>query len=327
MRWLEQHWYRRSVVSFLLWPLGWFYCLVSGVRRRLYRQGLLPSSRVLAPVIVVGNITVGGTGKTPLVVWLARFLKGRGYRPGVIARGYGGRSPAWPQLVEAGSDPDQVGDEPVLLARGCACPVMADPDRVRAGERLVREHGCNVVISDDGLQHYRLRRDIEIALIDGERRWGNGFCLPAGPLRESPRRLVETDVRLTLGAAEAGEWEMSYVESGFCRLGETESSAAAEYFRGRPAHALAGIAHPRRFFDHLRRLGLEVVEHPFPDHYRYTRKDVIFGDGLEVIMTEKDAVKCERLGEVAGWYLKVEARPDPRLGDYVRQRLEEMTRG
>ena len=327
MHWLTRHWYRPSVVGLLLAPLGWIYCLLMALRRLMYRMRLLPRAHAPAPVIVVGNITVGGTGKTPLVIWLADFLRREGFRPGIVTRGYGGRARAWPRVVRPESDPEQVGDEPVLLARAAGCPVIADPKRARAARRLAREFNCDVVVSDDGLQHYRLARDIEIAVIDGARRFGNGRCLPAGPLREPVGRLRAVHARMTQGAPAAGEWAMALVERGFHRLDAPEITAAADAFRGRPVHAVAGIGHPARFFQHLRRLGIEAIEHPFPDHHRFRASDIRFADDLEVIMTEKDAVKCERLPEARGWYLAVAARPDPRLGELILRILKERSRG
>lgn len=328
MSWLDRHWYRLTPLSVLLAPLAGLYCLAVGLRRTLYRHGLLPSVRLPVAVIVVGNLTVGGTGKTPLVLWLVRFLAEHGWRPGIVTRGYRGRSRAWPQRVRADSDPALVGDEPVLLARHAGCPVIADPDRVRAARWLIAEDHCNVIVADDGLQHYRLGRDIEIALIDGVRRFGNGLCLPAGPLREPVSRLRTVDVRLVLGEPRADdEWGMRLVVRGFHRL-DGGGQAEAEAFCGRRVHAVAGIGHPARFFAQLRALGLDIIAHAFADHYRYRAADLAFGDAADIIMTEKDAVKCERLGlGPRVWYLAVEAEPDPRLGDRVLRLLEEKHRG
>src|SRR3989344_2099765 len=185
---IERYWYRDSFVSRLLVPLSWLYRFLVFLRRTLYRAGILRVIRLPVPVVVVGNLTVGGSGKTPLVIWLARFLREQGWRPGIVTRGYGGRAAHWPQTVTPESDPESVGDEPVLLARAAGCPVVADPDRARAAERLVRL-GCTIVVSDDGLQHYRLARDFEIAVIDGARPFCHGRCLPAGPFREPAGRL------------------------------------------------------------------------------------------------------------------------------------------
>jgi tetraacyldisaccharide 4'-kinase len=210
------------------------------------------------------------------------------------------------------------------MARRAECPVMADPDRVRAAHRLLEAHGCNVIVSDDGLQHYRLARDIEIAVIDGARRFGNGRCLPAGPLRESPSRLKSVDACVVQGPAATGEFAMTLAESG---LQTPEGMRPADTYRGQRVHAVAGIGHPARFFEHLRQLGVEVVEHPFPDHHMYTKEDFAFTGDLPVIMTEKDAVKCERLNITPFSRLVVEARPDPELGELIMRKLKEVAGG
>ena len=293
-----------------------------GVRRWLYRGRVLRSTRLPVPVLVIGNITVGGTGKTPLVLWLANFLTRQGYRPGIVTRGYGGRGRVRPHAVRPDADPAEVGDEPLLLARRGNSPVVVDPKRPRAAAFLIRQYNCDVILSDDGLQHYALQRDLEIAVIDGVRRFGNGRCLPAGPLRETENRLRTVDVCIAQGTVRAGEWGMHLVATGFHRLDQPDAVVALSQFSGRRVHAVAGIAHPGRFFEQLRQLGLEVIEHPFPDHHAFQAKDLQFGDDLGVIMTEKDAVKCERLaGARGGWYMAVEAQPDGRLGELVLQRL------
>ncbi len=322
---LARHWYRASPVGLVLAPLGWLYCAVAMLRRTLYSAGLLKRVNLPVAVIVVGNITVGGTGKTPLVIWLARWLRRHGYHPGVVTRGYGGRARDWPQVVRADSDPAVVGDEPILLARHTECPVVADPDRARAA-RTVISRGCDVVISDDGLQHYRLARDVEIAVLDGERRLGNGRCLPAGPLREPLGRLADVHARVTNGTAQPGELAMQLVATRFRALGSDRDWPVSE-FRGRRAHAVAGIGNPQRFFDHLRRLGVEVIEHAFPDHHDFAPADVRFGDDLPILMTEKDAVKCAAFADARMAYLAVEAQPDPRLGELVLGKLKERPGG
>lgn len=322
---LARHWYQPSAVGVALAPLGWLYCAAVMLRRALYSVGALKRVKLPVAVVVVGNITVGGTGKTPLVIWLAGWLRRHGYRPGIVTRGYGGRARSWPQLVRADSDPARVGDEPILLARHTECPVVADPDRVRAARTAIAA-GCDVVISDDGLQHYRLARDVEIAVLDGERRLGNGRCLPAGPLREPAGRLATVDARVAHGAARTGELAMRLVETRFRALDSDRDWPLTE-FRGRRAHAVAGIGNPQRFFDHLRRLGVEVIEHAFPDHHDFTPADVRFGDDLPILMTEKDAVKCAAFADARMAYLAVEAQPDPRLGELVLGKLKERPGG
>lgn len=327
MHWLEPHWYRFTPVSLLLLPVGWLYCLLMILRRRLYQLGIFSEVRLPVPVIVVGNITVGGTGKTPLVIWLADFLQQKGMRPGIVLRGYGGSAVDWPVAVTPEHDPDVTGDEAVMLARASRCPVVADPDRVRGAQLLLRQHGCDVIVSDDGLQHLRLARDVEIAVIDGLRRFGNGRCLPAGPLREPVSRLNDVALRVVNGAPRPGEVGMSLAETGLCRVNASEAYATVSSFRGETVHAVAGIGHPARFFSALRELGLKIIEHPFPDHYRYRPADLRFGDNQPVIMTQKDAVKCERFAGDNVWYLAVEARPDPRVGDEIWRRLKETRHG
>lgn len=327
VRGIERLWYRKDWISKLLLPAAWLYGATMALRRYAYRLGLRRVTRVAAPVIIVGNITVGGTGKTPLVIWLAQFLSASGYHPGVMTRGYGGRARDWPRTVAADSDPDEVGEEPVLLARRAGCPVVADPKRARAAQRLIDAHGCDVLLSDDGLQHLALARDIEIAVIDGRRRFGNGYCLPAGPLREPPSRLRDVDAMVTQGEALTGEWRMTLVERGFVRVGAGEPPKSLDAFRGRTVHAVAGIGDPQRFFEHLTRLGVRPIEHPFPDHHYFRPEDIYFNDDYDVLMTEKDAVKCERFEPGRAWYLAVDAEPDPRFGAWLLQRLKEITRG
>ncbi len=319
---LERYWYAPTPVVVPLLPLAGLYCVAVLVRRALYRHGLRRVHHAAVPVIVVGNLTIGGTGKTPLVIWLAQFLKERGYRPGIVSRGYRGRARHWPQQVRSDSDPAMVGDEPVLIARHCACPLAVGPDRVRAVTELLAHHPCDVVISDDGLQHYRLGRSVEIVVIDGVRRYGNGFCLPAGPLREPLGRLRSVDLLVVSGLAGRGEHALRLEGRQAWRVDEPSRRVGLDTLRGGGAvHAVAGIGHPERFFDALRRAGLEVVPHPFPDHHRFRREDLEFGDARPVLMTEKDAVKCERFAAEHWWYVPLQAMPDERFGEAVLERL------
>jgi len=327
MRWLEQHWYRITPISFLLLPISWVYCLLVAIRRMLYRTGVLPTVSLAVPVVVVGNLTVGGSGKTPLVLWLAGYLRAQGMHPGIILRGYGGSAVDWPQDVSLRHDADVVGDEAVLLARQSHCPVVADPDRVRGAQHLIAIHHCDIILSDDGLQHFRLGRNIEIVVIDGERRFGNGYCLPAGPLRESVGRLRDVDLVITQGIPREKEFGMMLVETGLCRVNLPQSYASAGAFKGETVHAVAGIGNPRRFFKHLQRLGVEVIPHPFPDHHRFRSADIDFPDNRPVIMTQKDAVKCERIAGDHVWYLAVEAKPDMEFADTLMSLLKEKRRG
>ena len=318
--WIERHWQHDTAVSRALLPLAALYRGAVRLRRELYRRGWRPSVRLPVPVIVVGNVTVGGTGKTPLVLWIVRHLQARGWRPGIVTRGYGGRARRWPQVVTAHSDPALVGDEPLLLARRAGVPVVADPDRPR-GARWLLGHECDVVVSDDGLQHYRLARDVEIVVLDGARGLGNRRCLPAGPLREPAQRAEEAHAVVVNGAGGPGQWSMQLDPVLWRRVSDPDESAALETFGGRTAHAVAGIGHPPRFFALLRRLGIEPIEHPFPDHHRFRPGDLGFADGRDVLMTEKDAVKCRGFVDDRAWYLEVEARLDDAFGDWLQQRL------
>ncbi len=319
---LQRIWYGRSPTALWLLPLAWLFCALAGLRRRLYRHGLLRAQRLPAPVIVVGNITVGGTGKTPLVAWLAARLREAGFRPGLIARGHGGTARSWPQQVRRDSDPRVVGDEPVLLARLTGCPMAVGPDRVEAARQLLDHSDCDILLSDDGLQHYRLGRDLEIAVLDGVRRLGNGFCLPAGPLREPPSRLREVDFVVTQGLPGRGEYGFKLRPAALVSLAGPARREPLEDWRGRRVHAVAGIGHPQRFFELLRRAGLEVVEHPFPDHHPFTAEDrSVIADGDPVIMTAKDAVKWSRLADEGDWYLDTEITVDERLWPLIEKRL------
>jgi tetraacyldisaccharide 4'-kinase len=314
-------------LSLLLLPLAGLYCLVMGLRRAAYARGWLASVRAPVPVVVVGNITVGGTGKTPLVIWLAQLLRQHGYRPGIVTRGYRGQQRVWPARVHPDADPRLFGDEPVLLARHGGCSVVAGPDRVAAAAVLWREEGCDVILSDDGLQHYRLARDVEIAVVDGVRRYGNGHCLPAGPLREPVRRLGGVFVQVANGEPRGDELGMRLEALALHNLADGATRPVTSLQGQGPVHALAGIGNPTRFFQQLRRLGYDVIEHPYPDHHHYVARDLAFADAAPVIMTEKDAVKCRAYARANHWYLSVEARPDARLAPLLLSRLEELRRG
>jgi tetraacyldisaccharide 4'-kinase len=324
---LEDYWYRKNVLSFVLLPVSWLFCLVALVRRKFYelRNSIWP--RIPAPVIVVGNLTVGGTGKSPMVIWLAHLLKANGYKPGIISRGYGGKAKKWPRMVTGKSDPELVGDEPVMIAHRTGVPLAVGPKRNKAGRMLVKKFGCNVIVSDDGLQHYAMARDIEIAMIDSKRRFGNGFCLPAGPLRESPRRLKEVDFVVVTGRAGNGEFVMGLTGDTVVNLRDPSVTQSLGAFRHQKVNAIAGIGNPQRFFDMLSANGIEVVGHPFPDHHRYTLNDVRFDDEVPLIMTEKDAVKCREFAGSNHWYLPIAAVPDRAFAKQLITRLRRLKRG
>lgn len=313
--WLQGVWYGQSSFRFLLLPFAWAYATTIACRRALYAAGIRKSYRLPVPVIVVGNITAGGTGKTPLSIWLAQQLAGDALRPAIIGRGYRGRVGAKPLEVSADSDPAIVGDEAVLMARRCNCPVVVHPDRVAAA-RLAIELGADIILSDDGLQHYRLQRDFEIAVVDGERLFGNRQLLPAGPLREPLSRLNTIDQILVKRESDEKR-ELSHRRSDLppidfrlqvsavCRLDDSDIRSSLD-FSGSKVHALAGIGNPGPFFELLEANGIEVIPHPLPDHAKITQQDLDFGDGLDVFMTEKDAVKCRWPDTAKCWYVPVD---------------------
>jgi tetraacyldisaccharide 4'-kinase len=320
---VARHWSRLTWLCLLLLPVSLLFRLAVVIRRLLYRIGALASVHLPVPVLVVGNVTVGGTGKTPLVLWLADFLVDCGYRPGIIARGYGGSERL--QEVTAHSEPAQAGDEAVLLARRSHAPVFVCRDRVAAGKGLLEAHpDCDVIISDDGLQHYRLARDLEIAVVDGERGLGNGLLLPAGPLREPPRRLNAVNAIVFNGKAVAGlraGFVMRLESTVFMNVLNPAVTTVCGRLRGQRLHAVAGIGNPERFFQTLSRMGLAFQAHPFPDHHAFRSTDLDFRDADAILMTEKDAVKCQAFARESFWYLPVEAKVDPALGELILERL------
>lgn len=301
---LAAGWYGQGRLPWWCRPLAALYAVATGLRRWLYRHGWLRSQRLPVPVIVVGNLSVGGTGKTPLTLALVEALRACGRRPGVVSRGYGGRQRE-PCLLGDTPDPAEVGDEPCLV-RAAGVPVAVGRDRPAAA-RLLLDAGCDVVVADDGLQHYRLARDVEICVIDGARRFGNGHLLPLGPLREPLARLRTVDFRICNGGTPApGEIPMQ-LEGGLAvSLPDGRECPLAD-FAGRRAHAVAGIGRPRRFFESLRMHGIDVVEHAFPDHHAFTPADLGFGDDLPVLMTAKDAVKCRAFAFDGWWSVPVRA--------------------
>ena len=303
---LEHYWYSKSPLVWLLLPLSGIVFILSSVRRTLYHLGLLRRYRSPILVIIVGNISVGGTGKTPLVVWLSQFLREQGFRPGIINRGYKGKTEEWPQQVTATSDARQVGDEAVLLAQRTGCPVVAGPKRIDS-VRVIEQLGCDVVISDDGLQHYALQRDIEIAVMDGERRVGNGFLLPAGPLREGVDRLEAVDfVVCNGGKARAGEFRMEVAATEAISLANSQTRRPLSAFSGKKVVAVAGIGNPERFFTTLKQASIEVTRRVFPDHHHYTAAELQVADAT-LLMTEKDAVKCRTIAPPGSWYVPAAA--------------------
>lgn len=317
---LEEIWYGRSPLALLLLPLTGLYCMIVTARRLAYRWRLKTTHRLAVPIIVVGNINIGGTGKTPLVSWLASYLRDQGYRPGLVARGYGGKASHWPQQVRPDSDPAVVGDEPVLLTQITGCPMAVAPDRVAAARALLEHSDCNVIISDDGLQHYALGRDIEIVVIDGVRRFGNRWCLPAGPLREPISRLDSVDLVVCNGLAGRNEHAMQVLVGDAINLVSGERRSLAS-FRGESLSALAGMGRPERFFEALRRQGLAIDARSFPDHHAYRLEDLAFANH-PLLMTEKDAVKCRRFARAQDWVVCTRVELDERFSVQLLGLLE-----
>ncbi len=295
-------------------------------RRAAYRCGLLKRYRAPLPVIVVGNITVGGTGKTPLVIRIVELLQQQGFKPAVISRGYGGKTTDWPHSVTATSDPGLVGDEPSLIVQRTGCPLVIDPIRSRATDHLATHTECDIIISDDGLQHYALERDIEIAVIDGQRRWGNGLMLPAGPLREPLTRLNQVDLIVGNGSAETGEYVMHLIGNDAVNLLDGQKVPLSQ-FAGKPLHAMAGIGNPERFFDHLKTFGLQFDQHSFPDHHDYSASELNFQPSAPLLMTEKDSVKCRRFAASHHWSVPVDAQLDASFEQQLLALLKRIQNG
>lgn len=322
---LQHHWYRLSPLHLLLFPVSLIFRALAALRRFLYRSGILASVKLPVPVIIIGNISVGGTGKTPLTLWLAQQLIENGWHPGIVSRGYTKttRQQKAPHEVSIADTADDVGDEPLLMAQRALCPVWIGRDRPAAALALLQAHPeCDIVLSDDGLQHYRLRRDAEIVVIDGARRFGNGLLLPAGPLREPVSRLRKVDaIVINGGQVHDEEFAMNLQGSLFYNLLNPEIVVSAAEFAGQHLHAIAGIGHPRRFFTHLEHLGLNAQQHAFPDHYRYSAADIAFEDADAVLMTEKDAVKCAAFATEKCWVLRVDAQVDTALTQLILKKV------
>jgi tetraacyldisaccharide 4'-kinase len=307
---LNEIWYGSAPVPWWLLPLSAIYAVASRLRRFSYAKQWRRPTTLTRPVIVIGNLSVGGTGKTPLVCWLAVRCTDLGFRPGVVTRGYGGSSRR-AQLVQASDDPNTVGDEAMMLARRSGVPIAIGRDRPAAAQLLINA-GCDVIVSDDGLQHYALARDCEIIVVDGERRFGNGRLLPAGPLREAPGRLKEADAVVVNGgpavigghASLAGALRMRLEATNAIALRYGTAKPLSE-FSGQSVHAIAAIGNPQRFFKMLQALGIHVIAHALPDHARLRADDISFADDLPVLMTEKDAVKCTEIAGPHHWYVPV----------------------
>ncbi len=321
-------WYQANLAP-LLWPLipfSFLFYVIVNIRRYFYRLGWLRATRLPVPVIVVGNISIGGTGKTPFVLWLAAWLKAQGFKPGIVSRGVGaGNDRATTQCVTKDADPQAVGDEALLL-QASGCPVVVGIKRVLAAQQLLRDFSCDIILTDDGLQHYALAREIEIGLIDGERQLGNGWLLPAGPLREPKQRLQELafviskEKQLTAKAQatmclEAVEWVSVQDEA---------LTKPINAFAGQGAQVVAGIGNPQQFFQQVSSLGVNVIAQTvFPDHHLYRANDFAACSSAPIIMTAKDAVKCHAFADERFWYLRVKARLSADVEQQLMHLLEQ----
>ncbi len=323
MKNVSRLWYDSVAWLLPLWPLEMLFRFAAKRRRVKICGDGAHAWQAPVPVVVVGNISVGGVGKTPLVVRLVEMLQLAGYHPGVVSRGYGGNAPTYPMAVSAQSDPAHCGDEPLMIASRCGCPLVVDPDRVQACKALLKNNDqVNVIISDDGLQHYRLQRDLEIAVVDGERGLGNGHCLPVGPLREPESRLNEVDFCIVNG----GDWQRPRSLRMQFRCGPL-SLLNGEKIELLPqtVNGVAGIGNPSRFFRTLEKLGFTVIEHPFPDHHSFVAADLNFDNPYATIMTEKDAVKCRALGADNRYYLPIKAELPAAFEEQLLARLAALT--
>lgn len=311
--WVDRLWYGRGRPLWPLYPLAWLYRLIAEHRRRAAWQAL--RSPIPVPVVVVGNITAGGTGKSPLTAMLAQRLVQEGWRPVILTRGYGGKSGQYPLQVLPDTSAAEAGDEPVMLSAQSGCPVVVDPDRRRGALWALEGKLGDIMLCDDGLQHYRLPRDIELAVFDGQRGLGNGALIPVGPLRETPQRLESVDFVITNGGRlsqldHPQQYTMSLVPTGLRHL-VTGRTLAVEAINNKEVVAVAGIGNPGRFFDTLRNLGAQVTERALADHHRFRPEDLSCGQDQWLVMTAKDAVKCRQLAPQNAWVLDVEARlPD-----------------
>lgn len=326
---LTRAWLARGPLAVLLWPISLLFRLVAALRRTLYRSGALKSTRLSVPVVVVGNIFVGGTGKTPLTIWLVEHLRRAGFTPGVISRGYGARNLV-PLAVTDTSMPEHVGDEPALIVRRAQCPLMIGRNRVAVAQALLAEYPeVNVIVSDDGLQHYALRRDVEIVLCD-ERGNGNGWMLPAGPLREPPSRRRDFTVvngeRVPHGIPAPSVYMQLQGEVAQ-RLSDPAKSVPLRELAAsaRRITAAAGIGNPARFFSMLRHAGLSIDELPLPDHYDFAGNPFADIDADIILITEKDAVKCTQLDTINNdpriWVVPVTARIDGALAERIVEKF------
>ena len=319
--------YSKSLVSLLLLPLSAVFLLISFIRKTLYQFNFLKSFKLKIPVIVVGNITSGGTGKTPLIIYLANELKKNGYRPGIISRGYGSKTEGVMEVSQK-SDVAEAGDEPMLIQKHTHLPVFVSKDRVLAAKALVKKYAkTDVILSDDGIQHYRLRRDLEVLVIDGTRKFGNGYLLPAGPLREFRSKLKTVDaIVCNHKKVIDGSYLMKYTGHLLINL-KTNKKIHLNNLSLKNIHAIAGIGNPDRFFDYLKTYNILFSSSVFQDHYKFSKKDFRDMNDKNIIMTEKDAVKCQQFSRNNFWYLPVIAEVDSKFTDVILKKLRYINHG
>ena len=338
-RLLENIWYQKGKGKWLLLPFTLLYCILNTYQRW---KLTCKRSKITIPVIIVGNISIGGTGKTPAVIHLAKLLVKEGYKPAIITRGYGGISTKWPQEVTVLSDTKEVGDEAVLLAKRTKLPIVAGADRYVDIQYIRSRYKCDVILSDDGLQHYHLHRDIEIVLIDAERQLGNGWCIPAGPLRESGCRLKKVDfVLYNHGLVEGKHQKDRFIQQHQLKslfsmrlsgnriysLSGKERYQDLTVLKGQTVHAVTGIGNPFRFYSALEQLGVNLIKHSFPDHHNFKQKELHFNDHKLIIMTEKDAVKCKQFMLDNCWYLPIEAQIEGEFDRLLMDKLKRLKNG
>jgi tetraacyldisaccharide 4'-kinase len=326
---LQDAWYRGHPGLALLRPLEALYRRVVQRKRARFLAAQGDSYRAPVPVLVVGNITVGGTGKTPLILWLIEHCRARGLRVGVVSRGYGARPPHHPWRVRAEQSAAQAGDEPLLIVQRSGVPLVIDPDRARAVRALLESEPLDLILSDDGLQHYRLARDLELVLVDAARGLGNGRCLPAGPLREPAERLQSVDAVLYNGALvdQTGGYAFSLQPTTLINLRSGERRTLDHFPPGQRVHAVAGIGNPQRFFGTLEALHWRPIPHAFADHAQYSAAQLAFSPPLPLVMTEKDAVKCRAFAAADWWYLAVEAAPSAAFVAWLDAQLARLLPG
>ena len=314
-------WYKKSLWLYLLYPFSLIFSYLTSRRRRKYLKNNKKSFKANVPVIVVGNLTIGGTGKTPLVKYIATELLNRGYKPGIVSRGYGGKFKETLEVTDK-TTVKETGDEAQILSK-LNLPFFIDKNRVRAVKKLTQNHNCDVIISDDGLQHYPMNRDIEIAVIDGKRRFGNNLTFPAGPLRESSKRIKSVDFVINnSGPTEENEYLMNISPSKFVHLKSGKKYSIDEWPMHNQVHAVAGLGNPGRFFDLLSKLGFDLIRHPYPDHHNFQSSDIFYLDHLPIVMTEKDAAKCKVFDNNKIWYLTIDADVNNKFIDKLDKKLK-----